>query len=594
MGGRAVAEPELDRSAIEAELARVLASAPFERSQQVARFLRYIVDAKLRGDEAAIKAYAVAVDVFGRPQNFDQQTDPIVRVQARRLRGMLEAFYALGPSPFGVELRLPIGRYVPDFLPSDTAPQAPPPAQDSESRGRLALAATPASASAPDSVPAETPASRAAAGWLLALALAPSAILVVLVVIWGAIELGWLYPGPPRTLSRPVIEIGEFVPVPSWGGDYVSVPGLAVELVSDLQLFGDADARLMASDAETPGVFQLTGLVRPEGARVLVTATLRRGGTEAVVWSHSVVVPLSLLSDQIDEVSQRLAEQLGATAGPLHKPGYDWLQSHPDAFRSGDPYLCRLLIRSYIAGASAETAQNARACAQAELLLQPDSAEALVTNAVLRLATEAQQRPPGSYSIESRAVVNSALLRARNLGGTSAFVWFGVGLAYDQLGQRDKAIEAYRNALQLNPADLDIRAALARCLVLSGASTDGTSMAMTAIAHSAIVPGWYRIAPAVDGLRKGDNGFLLRQAQLAAEGDSELGAVLAAVAGRRLGQAMVLDRYLAQALEGPRIRRYGILPVLRTWVADPELLRTIAAEISLAADDPVTDNASGA
>lgn len=581
----------LERSAIEAELARVLASAPFERSQQVARFLQYIVDAKLRGDESAIKAYAVAVDVFGRPQNFDPQVDPIVRVQARRLRGMLEAFYAAGPSPHGVEIRLPTGRYVPEFVSSPQGVLPPSAGSESGAPPTAGPVILPESAQAPAGTAAAAPGpSRIAGRWLLAIALLPSIVLLVLVSVWGAVQLGWVRLMSADVLPEPVVEVGDFVLVPSWGGAYVSVPGLAVELVTDLQLFENVDARLKGADPEMPGAFQLSGLVRPEAGSVLVTATLRRTGTDAVAWSHSVVVPLDGLSERIDDISQRLAEQLGANSGPLHKPAFDWIAAHPDAFRSGDPYICRLLVSEAITAGGSDKAQQARTCVQAQLQLQPDSGFALVANAALRLLSEAQQRPPGQFAIETRAAVMSALARARELSGTSAIVWVGIGYTFDLLGQGEKAVEAYRNALQLNPADLDGQALLGRHLLLAGPSIEGTALAEAAVSNSSIVPPWYRTTLAVDSLRKGDNPALLSQAQVAATADSELAAVLAAVGGRRLGQPEMLDRYLAQALESPRIKKFGIMPVLRTLVSDPELLRTIAAEMSLAGVDAAEIN----
>ena len=67
------------------------------------------VEKTLAGDEGSIKAYSVAVDVFGRPQSFDPQSDPIVRVQARRLRTLLEQFYESGEarSAVAIDFRSP-------------------------------------------------------------------------------------------------------------------------------------------------------------------------------------------------------------------------------------------------------------------------------------------------------------------------------------------------------------------------------------------------------------------------------------------------------------------------------------------------------
>ena len=75
---------------VRAALDELLNWSELGRSPQLSRFLKHIVEAKLRGEEANIKAYSIAVDVLGRPPTFDPQLDPIVRVQARRLRGLLQ------------------------------------------------------------------------------------------------------------------------------------------------------------------------------------------------------------------------------------------------------------------------------------------------------------------------------------------------------------------------------------------------------------------------------------------------------------------------------------------------------------------------
>ena len=77
---------------VEAALGRLLAWPEIARSPQLAAFLDYIVRRTLRSEATAIKAYAIAVDVLGRPSGFDPQSDPIVRVQARRLRSLLDHY----------------------------------------------------------------------------------------------------------------------------------------------------------------------------------------------------------------------------------------------------------------------------------------------------------------------------------------------------------------------------------------------------------------------------------------------------------------------------------------------------------------------
>jgi hypothetical protein len=100
---------------VETALEELLGWEPVARSPQLAGFLRYVVERTLAGEESGIKAYSVAVDVFGRPQNFDPQSDPIVRVQARRLRSLLDQYYREAGADAAIRIALPVGRYVPVF-----------------------------------------------------------------------------------------------------------------------------------------------------------------------------------------------------------------------------------------------------------------------------------------------------------------------------------------------------------------------------------------------------------------------------------------------------------------------------------------------
>src|SRR4051812_16132025 len=68
------------------ELHRVLQSSQFDASERNRRFLSYVIEETLAGRADRIKAYNVATEVFGRDVNFDPQLDPVVRMEARRLR----------------------------------------------------------------------------------------------------------------------------------------------------------------------------------------------------------------------------------------------------------------------------------------------------------------------------------------------------------------------------------------------------------------------------------------------------------------------------------------------------------------------------
>ena len=100
---------------IRAALDRVVSSAHLSKSPQLASFLRFVVDETLAGRAERIKAYTIAADALGRDANSDPQNDPIVRVEAGRLRRALDHYYTDGGTNDPVVIELPRGHYVPVF-----------------------------------------------------------------------------------------------------------------------------------------------------------------------------------------------------------------------------------------------------------------------------------------------------------------------------------------------------------------------------------------------------------------------------------------------------------------------------------------------
>ncbi len=98
------------------ELERVLSDPVFHCSERNKKFLRYISEEYLSGRQERLKGYTIATDVFGRPDNFNPSSDGIVRIEATRLRAALIRYYETKGYPEGIEIRLPKGHYVPEFV----------------------------------------------------------------------------------------------------------------------------------------------------------------------------------------------------------------------------------------------------------------------------------------------------------------------------------------------------------------------------------------------------------------------------------------------------------------------------------------------
>src|ERR1035441_3673676 len=124
--GRSLGNSAVDpvpATAVRDQLARVVNSPGFVSSVRLCRFLTHIVNRTIDGDIDSLKEFSVAMEVFDRTSEYDPNIDAIVRVEARRLRAKLKAYYEEGlgkDDPVLIGLRP--GNYVPIFRWLDPLP----------------------------------------------------------------------------------------------------------------------------------------------------------------------------------------------------------------------------------------------------------------------------------------------------------------------------------------------------------------------------------------------------------------------------------------------------------------------------------------
>ena len=105
---------QLTHEQIREQVSRILESSDFTASARLKSFFSFVVDETLAGRGDEIKAYTIAVSVFARDSKFDPLLDPIVRVEAGKLRKLLERYYLLNPEE-AVIITIPLGNYIPLF-----------------------------------------------------------------------------------------------------------------------------------------------------------------------------------------------------------------------------------------------------------------------------------------------------------------------------------------------------------------------------------------------------------------------------------------------------------------------------------------------
>jgi TolB-like protein len=105
----------LTKEDVLSQLSRILSSLLFRESPTVSRFLNYVVQEVLSGENRCIKQYTIAVDALGYSKNFDPHTSNSVRVLAGRLRLMLELYYLNEGTHDKIRISIPKRTYIPTF-----------------------------------------------------------------------------------------------------------------------------------------------------------------------------------------------------------------------------------------------------------------------------------------------------------------------------------------------------------------------------------------------------------------------------------------------------------------------------------------------
>jgi adenylate cyclase len=105
----------LGPSLVDSQLNRMLSSGRLRASPAQKALLRFVVQKTITGEASQIKAYTIATELFKRDSAFNQATDPIVSVQASRLRRALKDYYLTEGKSDPVRIEIPVGTFVPVF-----------------------------------------------------------------------------------------------------------------------------------------------------------------------------------------------------------------------------------------------------------------------------------------------------------------------------------------------------------------------------------------------------------------------------------------------------------------------------------------------
>ncbi|MFP3546757.1 adenylate cyclase [Rhizobium sp. SIMBA_035] len=488
-----------------AQLERVMASPEFPGGSRAATFLRYVVGETLSGRSGRIKGYSIAIEVFGRDDTFTQE-DPVVRMEAGRLRRLLERYYLVSGKNDPVRIDVPKGGYVPAFSwnteASDVIEIAP-------------AAVLPLPPSGP---------------WWLTKRTA-CALVAAALAVFGAVATGGLtfrspdLVGGDPFLDRPSLVVAPFANLGDGPTAQLYTVGLTEELLTalprfkEIKVFGRETSKLLAPDVDASTVrdklgarYILAGGVRASGSQLRVTARLVDTTDGEIVWSQDYDNDLGsrdLFAIQSD-VARRVATTIAQPYGVMAQVE----ASNPPPNDLGT-YECTLRFYGYRAELSAEAHAGVRTCLESAVARHPTYATAWAMLSIIyldedRFRFNPQPRQDSPLQRALRAAKRSTQLDPSNTRGLQALM---MALYFDR--RPDEGFRVGEQALATNPNDTELMGEFGARLALSGRWQRGADMLDQAIRLNPGGGGFYHGTRALAAYMLHDDKTALREIELA-------------------------------------------------------------------------------
>ena len=579
---RSPSVPEI-RNAVE----RILSQPEFQNSKRLRAFLRFVTDTTLEGRGETLKAVAIAIAVFGRDETFDAHANPLVRVEATRLRKALRSYYEQRGENDVVEISLPVGSYVPIFKyrivktsdPDLTALHPSEQGTTSESRDDL------------------MPPVKARPAWYLPMGVGAIVATITFAGVLGLLNLiqGSLFqpasvePSARASIIvadvpelRPSLTIRSFEVAGQSPLAFATTGSLELDFLQALGRFDDLLVRNGFSNVGAtrssfqPSDYELDGRLETEPPSL----TLRvRRSDNSEIWSHRF--PLRSFDLERKERADLVRSVVSSLAHPLGVLDDD-IQLRA---RSGKPLSAGLECYSHMIEFEARGEDPARRAAHAcltgilssggdqilpSLLLAELQARSFVSNAP-RLSTEAPLD-----------AAESMTMRAISAGPERALAYSTLAYVLHLRGRKEEAREIGRRALEINPNEATAMAVVGAMEIVGGDRSAGAAMLRQVQVEHPRFPSWIRFFRFLEAFERGD---VKGQLQIIAPGDHPEGPL------------SVLARAIAEAGAGNMKNAREAVARLKSadpWLAadpvgaferlqlDPVLIRKLAAGVQAA------------
>lgn len=555
------------------ELARILASAEFKAPPRRRHMLQYLVEELLAGREDEIKGYTVGVGALDKDEDFDPQSDPVVRFEARRLRQNLDGYYASDGRNDPFRITIPVGQYVPVIEPHHAV------------RGTDVAAD-----SAPLSFMREVALPLSRRRWYIAAALlAGIAALAVSGLVtanyWGA---GNVNEAP---IQPPAIAMLPFEVLSTNEEDRFLAIGISNRVVGELRRFPDirifsprldpgqrSKSDLVALGNRLGVSHVIAGDLRSDDASVDVSARLIDVQTGEILWADSYsrsLDPGSLFAIQ-NEIAADIATMLGQPYGVIRTALSENLADQ--LVPTMPSYECVLRAYQYrrvLPGH--ELAGSVMDCLQKAVVEEPEYPEAWALLGFLYMDDVRFNRVPSADVKSTFAKATDAASRATALDPNNVTGLQALSAINFYQGNYAEGERFIRLALAQNPNDPETLVQAGWRMAIRGNFEEGVPLIERGIARSVNPPGWNYHLIALDRLMKGDGAGMLVAAEKSTLTKSPLSTAMVAMAHGLLGNKEAGLQTLKRMNEFRP--NYDPIKVIRSHQATEEILQAATAAL---------------
>lgn len=521
--------PDLTEENIRRQLDRVLDNGEFQASARRREMLTYIVEESLAGRDGGIKATTIAMAVFGRGPDFDQQADPVVRLEAGKLRRDLDTYYAEIGRDDPIRISIPKGRYIPKFTAQDVMqPDESPPISESAGAGNRT--------SRPQT-------------WFNArnglIAVACAAI-VAAVFAWNARPTR-NSPFPPTMDPESVAVLIEHFDART-DNKVVSLvaSGPTHEIAAALIRFPDFSVHLTHEQAAsvseptpakkaTTREFTVIGDVWREDEDLFIRAGLVRSWDDEILWSERFTEGSDgqSITDILDSISSEVASAIG------QQYGYAMRDVRAKRLANGnDPSLrgfaCVASAQIYRRTYHRDEYQAVRECLEATVVENPDYVRAWAMLAYLRNDAARFGHEKVLSTEAAFELARQAAIRAIDLDPQDTDALQAMSHVQQYAGDIERSIEFARRAVEVNPNDPAALANLAIRYGIAGRFSEGVPLMHRAVDMSIAPPPFYFHLLAADHLIKKEWTEMLAAAERASRDGWSFGQAMLAIAHTEL------------------------------------------------------------